>query len=77
MTVRFRASAKSGFFAIRLGVDDLRISVSAGQPAFFSGEFEGFFAIELGLVHEFVDACGERLRGVDVGTRVGGIGGAD
>jgi hypothetical protein len=66
MTGRFRASAKSGFFAIRLRVDDLRIGVSAGQPALFGGQLQGFFAVELGLMHEFVDARGERLRGVDV-----------
>ena len=49
MTRRFRASAQSGFFAIRLRVDDLRIGVSAGQSALFGRELQGFFAVELGL----------------------------
>ncbi len=47
-------------------VQELAVGVAFGHAAFFGGELEGFFAIEFGLVHEFVDAGGEGLRGVDV-----------
>jgi len=48
-----------------------------GEAAFFGGELEGVFAVELGLVHQFFDAGGEGLRGVGVRAGFVGVGGAD
>jgi hypothetical protein len=60
-----------------LRVDDLGVGGAAGEAALLGGEFEGVFAVELGLVHEFFDAGGEGLRGVGVRTGFAGVGGAD
>jgi len=60
-----------------LCVDDLGVGGAAGEAAFLGGEFEGVLAVELGLVHEFFDAGGQRLRGVGVRTSFAGVGGAD
>jgi len=60
-----------------LRVDDLRVGGAAGEAAFFCGELEGFLAVELGLVHEFVDPGGEGLRGIGVRASFVGVGGAD
>ena len=59
-------------FAMFLGVDNLVVGGAAGEAVFFGGEFEGFFAVELGLADEFFDAVGEALRGVGLRARVGG-----
>jgi len=55
----------------------LTVGVAAGDAAFFGGELEGFFAIELGLADEFFDTVGEALRGIGVSACVGGGFGAD
>src|SRR5258706_4865359 len=65
------------FFLLAFGVDNLRVGIVARQAAFFGGEFEGFFAVELGLADEFFDAVGEALRGIGVGARISGGFGAD
>ena len=44
---------------------------AAGDAAFFRREFEGFFAVELGLANEFFDAVGERLRGICLSAGIG------
>ena len=72
-----RASYVSRLFLIRLRVDDLRVGGAAREAAFFGGQFQRIFAVELGLVHELVDAGGEGLRGIGVGTWFGGISRAD
>ena len=51
--------AASCFFTIHIRIDDLGVGGAAGEAAFLGGEFEGVFAVELGLVHEFFDAGGE------------------
>ena len=71
------SEGRSRFFAICLRVDDLGVGGAAGEAAFLGGEFEGVFAVELGLVHEFFDAGGEGLRGVGMRTSFAGVGGAD
>jgi hypothetical protein len=62
---------------IEARADEFIVGGALCDTAFLRGEFEGLFAIELGLVHEFLDACCERLRGVGVGACLGRIGGAD
>jgi hypothetical protein len=56
---------------------DLVVGCAAGDAAFFRGELQRFFAVELGLVHELFHARGEGLRGVGVVTCFRGVGGAD
>jgi hypothetical protein len=68
---------RSCLLAICLHVDDLRIGGAAGEAVFFCGELKGFFAVELSLVHEFLDAGRERLRGVGVRTRFCSVGRTD
>jgi putative FmdB family regulatory protein len=58
-------------------VDQFIVSSALREAAFLGGQFEGFFAVELGLMHQLFDAGGQRLRGVGVGTRFGGIGRTD
>jgi hypothetical protein len=57
--------------------DELVVGGAAGHAALLGGELEGFFAVELGLVHQFLDAGGEGLRGVGVGAGFCGVGRAD
>jgi hypothetical protein len=58
-------------------LNDLRVRISPRKPALFGGELQGFLAVELGLVHELLDARGKGLSGVGVRAGFGGIGGAD
>ncbi len=71
------SEGRSRFFAICLRVDDLGVGGATGEAALLGGEFEGLFAVELGLVHKFFDAGGEGLRGVGMRTSFAGVGGAD
>src|SRR5579859_998888 len=59
------------------GGDDFVVGFAAGQAAFFCGEFEGFFAVEFGLVDQFFDALGEALHGIGGSAGVSGIFRAD
>jgi len=56
---------------------DLVVRRAAGDAAFLGGELQRFFAVELGLVHQFLDSRGEGLRGVGVVAGFRGVGGAD
>lgn len=58
-------------------VEELPVGVAFGDAAFLGGEFEGFLAVEFGLVHEFIDPGGERLGGIGVGAEGGFFGWAD
>jgi hypothetical protein len=49
-------------------VEELAIGVALGDAAFLGCKLQSIFAIEFGLVHEFVDARGEGLRGVGLGA---------
>src|SRR5216684_7167460 len=60
-----------------LRVNDLVVCRAPGQAAFFGGELQGFFAVELGLADEFFDAVGQALGGIGLGAGVGGSFGAD
>jgi hypothetical protein len=51
-------------------VEELAVGVALANAAFFRSEFEGFLAVELCLVHEFVDTRSERLGGI--GAEAGG-----
>jgi hypothetical protein len=52
------AQFRSRFFLFRFCVDNLGVGIVAGQAAFFGGELEGFFTVELGLADQFFDAVG-------------------
>ena len=56
---------------------DLVVSGTPGQATLLGGELQGFFAVELGLANELLDAVGEALCGICLGARVGGSFGAD
>ena len=51
----------------------LVVGLPAGEAAFFGGELEGVFAVELGLVHEFFDAVGQGLHWVGGGECIGRV----
>ena len=53
----------SRFAGWRVVVEELAVGVAPGDTALFGGKFQGIFAIEFGLVHEFVNARGEGLSG--------------
>jgi hypothetical protein len=71
------ADLRSRFFTIHIQINDLGVGGAAGEAAFFGGELEGFFAVELGLVHQLFDAGGQRLGRVGVGADFVGVGGTD
>jgi len=47
------------------------------QAAFLGGQLQRLFAVELGLVHQLLDARRQRLRGIDVGAFLGRLRGTD
>src|SRR5216683_4941350 len=51
---------------------DLIVCRAARQAALLGGELQSIFAVELGLANEFLDAVGQTLRGICLGSRVGG-----
>src|SRR2546429_4868891 len=72
-----RAEYWSRLLAICLGVNQLRVGCTSRQAAFLGGELQGFFAVELGLADELLDAVGEALRGICLCACVGRSFGAD
>ena len=52
----------------RVLVEQLAVGIALGDATLLGGELEGFLAIELGLVHQFVDTRREGLCRIDVGT---------
>src|SRR6266481_6400707 len=57
------------FLSRRVFVKQLAIGVAACDAALFGGEFQGFLAVELCLVHQFIHTCGEGLRRVQLCAR--------
>jgi len=73
----FRAGFGNKLVGFGIFVEKLAVGVAFGDATFLGSEFEGILAIEFGLVHEFVDARGEGLRGVRLGARRILLGGAN
>lgn len=63
-------------FGIARG-ENFVVGFAASQAALFSREFEGFLAVEFGLVDEFFDAFCQALHRIGGSACVGGIFGAD
>ena len=65
------------WLGVFLAADEVGIGFTAGQAAFFGGEFKGFFAVEFGLADELVHAVGKALGGVAGGGGLAGERSAD
>src|SRR5260370_35533518 len=55
-----------------LRVNDLVVCRAARQAALLGGKLQGIFAVEFGLADELLDAVGQTLRRICLGSRVGG-----
>jgi hypothetical protein len=74
---RSAGGAGSNLVLVVAQTHDFVVGGAAGHAAFLGGELQGFFAVELGLVHQLLDAGGEGLRGVGVVASFRTVGGAD
>src|ERR1700740_1880914 len=63
-------------FAISFA-NDFMVCRSSRQTALLGSQLQSFFAVELGLADELLDAIGEALRGTSVRARFSGRFGAD
>lgn len=61
----------------RFHFDELIVGGAAGDAAFFGSQFKGVFTVELGLLHEFLDAFDEGGGRGASGARVRGDASAD